>query len=287
MQKNFRIIIPGFTIIFASLTIFAAEFPEIVFSAAVNKVSGKSYTLDYSVSISGIDPSVYMDQNIFYPEEYLIAESYITSGTITEKDFLNSEKNYDLNSDGDTNDTFSITSKGGIFTLAGQKISPLFKKRNTAMLLLPFNEKNSDNLIRIKPESQAFTVHSIDTDSGRIIAGAGKDTSGVSFKKYPNSIIIIEIIPDSADAGKSGIVINNETAAEGITNESNLSSNGSPLSRYTGIVPVQINGSSTRGNIKIDGIDRSFTARIRYCFAISTRVVIFSEKIVRSVNRQK
>lgn len=282
-MKHIKITALLFISLLFNTGLVAGDIPDINLSAGISKGSApSSYELNYSIYFSNFDPSVYMDQEILYPEEFLIAEGSIKDGVISEKDFLSSERNYDLNGDGDTSDTFTVAAKGGNPVIAGKAITPLYRKVNSVNLLLPLDEKLKEKSTRIGERGCSFTIHSFDRSSGKLIAGIGKGGEDVIFRKHPNSLLIIEIIRDGSGGEAPGIMINSSRAAEGFTNETAISGTGEPLRRYSFITGAEISSGRASGTVTFSNLSEPFTLRVKYCFAVSGRVIIISEKIIKA-----
>lgn len=258
--------------------------PEISLSAVLNAVSETSYSIDYQVTVSGIDTSAFMDQKITYPYESSIIECTIFEKKINEKDFLYSERNIDLNGDGDTDDSFPVLYKSGTIVIAGITVNPLFKKNNDRYILIPFNSSNRENSIKIKPEGHPFELHTYEPLIGKIRAGLPDTPQGTIFRQFPNSLFIIEIIQNNGEE-LNDLTVNSKKTDKGFTNEKIFSFGGENLRRnFTGI-NLNLDKNSSAGSIKIDNIKGSFKIRLRYLFSISNRAILLNEKILHSVKK--
>jgi hypothetical protein len=142
--------------------------PVITLNADIKPVSDNSYSIEYHVNISGIEASAFMDQKINYPYDASIIEGMILDRKINEKDFLFSERNIDLNGDGDTDDSFPVVYKSDSILINGIRGLPLFRKNNGNYILVPYDSSNRENSIRIKPEGHLLAIQTYEPLAGRI-----------------------------------------------------------------------------------------------------------------------
>lgn len=253
--------------------------PGIILSAVINSVSKTSYTIDYNVALTGIDAPSFMDQKINYPYEPSIIECTIFEMRINEKDFLYSERNIDLNGDGDTDDSFPVLYKSGMVIISGITVNPLFIKKNDRYILSSYNSSNHENSVKIKPEGHPFEIHTYEPLIGRLTAGLPDRPGGTIFREFPNSLFIIEIIQNNGEE-PGNITINSQKTDLGATNEKVFSPGGENLKRHFTGINVSLNNNSSEGSIRLDNIEGNFKVRLRYLFAISSRIVLLSEKIL-------
>ena len=103
------IILLSAALFFAVSFLYADDPFKITFSQLDIKNKGnKTYTLDFSVSYaSGLPLLADQPEMCILDEKYLITGS-IENNTINERDFLFSQKDIDLNGDGDFNDSFKM-----------------------------------------------------------------------------------------------------------------------------------------------------------------------------------
>ena len=283
MKLLSRLIIPA---LFLSLLPFAdaadKNNPAIALSAVLNAVSETSYSIDYKVDISGIDASAFMDQKINYPYNASIIEGMIIDRKINENDFLYSERNIDLNGDGDTDDSYPVGYKSDYITINGTRVNPLFRKSGGNYLLVPFDKTGRENSIRLKPEGYLFAIHTYEPLIGKIKAILAESPDGTMFKEFPNSLFIVELIHNNGE-DLDNLTINNIRAEQSITNEKIFSPGGENLKRYFTGINFNLKNNSASGTIKIDNIHEKFKVRLLYLFSISKRTVIINEKILLPV----
>ncbi|HOP63616.1 MAG TPA: hypothetical protein PK358_01680 [Spirochaetota bacterium] len=252
--------------------------PEIKLSAVLNRVSEASYTIDYRASLSGIDSSVFKEQTIYYPYETSIIEGQVIDKKLRERDFLYSERNIDLNNDGDFKDEFTVSFKGGYFAVSGRKTDILYKKNNGSTVMIPFLKNNRENAIKVADGGLLFTVHSFDPLAGRITAGIGNRESSL-FRSSPNGLIYIEIIQnDSETAGD--VTVNGAKPDSGFTNEKLFTPGGENLKRFFMVLNAPLENNTSSGSIKIKNNSSHFRIRLRYLFSISRRIILTDEKIL-------
>ncbi len=279
MKLFFRSILLLFIIIFSVQGSPENSVPEINFSAFLKPVSETGYSIEYNISISSLDASLFMDEKIYYPCETSIIEGIIIDNRINEKDFLYSQRNIDINGDGDTEDSFPFSNSGGILKIAGKDVTPLFRKSNGSLLLTPFDSSNNENIVRITSSGGPFIIYSFNPIIGRIKAGINNKNNEEIFKQFSNSLIIIEIIPNN-EFEQQDIKINNVKADRGFTNERIFSPGGENLTRYFTGINIILKNNSASGKIKIENTEGKFKIRLRYLLAISSRVIIYDEKII-------
>jgi len=239
----------------------AKKNPEINLSADLKAISGNSYSIDYHIEISGIEPSAFMDQKISYPYYASTIEGMIFERTIKEKDFLYSERNIDLNGDGDTDDSFPVEYKSDYIIIKGVRANPLFIKTKSNYIMSPYDSSGRENSTRITPEGDLFAIHTYEPLVGKIKIMLADSTQGKIFREFPNSLVIIEIIQNHPDETDS-FTINNLKPDTNFTNERVFSPGGENLKRhFTGINAVLQNNSSS-GSFRIDNITGNFTVAV-------------------------
>ncbi len=280
MKISFTPVILLFMIAAFSISGFSKQkAPEISLSSILNPISETSYTIDYKISITGIEPAAFSDQKINFPYESSIIEGMTMNGKLSEKDFLYSERNIDLNNDGDTDDFFPFSYKEGSIIISGSPVNPIIKKNNGNYLLLPSDNKNRENSARVTPEGRPFTIHSFDPQAGKIKAGLNEPADNKIYRDFSNSLLVIEVIPDAED-NLSGIQINGVKPDKGFTNEKIFTPEGGNRERFFTAFNINLSGNSGSGNAAIDNLRGNFKVRVRYYFSISSRVILFDEKII-------
>jgi len=257
----------------------ANDNPEITLSADLKTVSESSYSIEYKVNISGIETSAFMDQKINYPYNASIIEGMILDRKIKEKDFLFSQRDIDLNGDGDTDDSYPVAYKSDSISINGINAIPLFRKSNGSYILIPFNNHSCENSIRIKPEGHLLAIHTYEPLIGRIKAMLAESPDEKIFREFPNSLIIVEIIQNNIEE-LAGLTINKQKPEKNFTNEKVFSPGGENLIRHLTGINVNLQNNSSSGSIRIDNITGNFKVRVIYLFSISSRAVILNEKIL-------
>ncbi len=264
---------------FASSLYAGSDTPEISLSAGIKPLSETSFSIEYNVSVSGIDASSFRDEKILYPYEPTIIEGMVLEGKIIEKDFLYSERDIDLNADGDTDDFFSFIFKNGSPVVAGKIVKQLFSKSNGTYFLVPLDSSNHENIVRLHQHGEPFVILNYDYLVGRIKAGLGDSSQKPLFKEFPNSLLFIEIIQNN-DGEPSQVKVNGNSTDIGTTNERDFSFGGENLRRYYTGINIPIDNNISAGSVKIDNVSGNFKVRVRYLFSISKRTILMKEKIM-------
>lgn len=258
--------------------------PEITLTADLKTVSENSYSIEYKVNISGIETSAFMDQKINYPYNASIIEGMILDRKIKEKDFLFSERDIDLNGDGDTEDSYPVTYKSDSISINGINTIPLFRKTSGSYILIPFDNYNRENSIKIKPEGHLLAIHTYEPLIGRIKAMLAESPDEKIFREFPNSLIIVEIIQNNGE-DLADLTINKQKPEKNFTNEKVFNPGGENLIRHLTGINLNLQNNSSSGSIRIDNITGKFKVRLIYLFSISSRAVILHEKIILPANK--
>lgn len=271
-------------IILTAASASGRENPEINLSADLKKISDNSYSIQYKVQISGIDASAFMDQKINYPYNASIIEGMIMDRRINEKDFLYSERNIDLNGDGDTDDSYPVEYRSDSIIINGIKSIPLFRKKNGDYILIPFDGSNRENSIKVIPGGHNISIHTYEPLIGKIKTMIAESSGETIFREFPNSLIIVELIHNNGEE-PDNLTINNSKPDRSFTNEKVFSPGGDNLKRYITGINLNLQNNSSSGSININNIHGNFKIRLFYLFSISSRAVIQKEKFLSPVTK--
>jgi hypothetical protein len=283
MKLLFNLFIPALFLSLMSIAEAADKNnPVISLSADLKTLSETSYSIEYKVNISGIDASAFMDQKISYPYDASIIEGMIMDRKINEKDFLYSERNIDLNGDGDIEDSFPVSYKSDSIAIDGIRVNPLFRKAGGNSLLIPFDSSSRENSIRIKPEGQLFAIHTYEPLIGKIKAMLAESPGTTIFREFPNSLLIVELIHNNGEE-LDNLTIERKKPEKSFTNEKEFSHGGENLKRSITGINLNLQDNFASGTIKIDNIREKFKVRLLYLFSISRRTVLINEKILLPV----
>lgn len=266
-------------LLFTSSIYAGSNTPEINLSADIKPLSNTSYSLEYNISVSGIDTSLFKDEKILCPYEPTIIEGMVLEGKIVERDFLYSERNIDLNADGDTDDFFTFIFKNGSPVIAGKIVKQLFSKSDGTYFLIPLDNSNRENIVKLQQHGQPFVILNYDSLVGRIKAGLSDSVQKPLFKEFPNSLVFVEIIQNN-DGEPSQVTVNGNRTELGTTNERDFSFGGENLRRYYTGTNIALDSNKSAGSIRIDNVSGNFKVRVRYLFSISSRTVLMKEKIL-------
>lgn len=96
--------------IFIVIVFFFSSYFELSANSLEMKASlekkDNGYYLSFLASLSGFDASLFNDEKIYLVDDEMIIDGLADNNKINEKDFLFSQKNIDINGDGDVDDSF-------------------------------------------------------------------------------------------------------------------------------------------------------------------------------------
>ncbi len=243
----------------------------------VSEVSPFNFLLDYQVK-NTYDYDMFSKINITLPFEKYLLNGTIEHGTLKEKDFLFSQLDIDLNGNSDIFDSFKVILTGNKISIDGKQISPLIKTTANSQVLIPFNNSGDFNINRVSKKGLPFTLRKISSDPLKITIGL--NTNGdLDFKKFSNSLLLIEIITSDSNAEKN-LLLDGQKPFSGFINDQNITQ-GEMAYRFFIVKNVNIKEKTSSGTIKIEKIQKPFTLRVSYFFAISENLIILNSKISR------
>lgn len=241
----------------------------------LSEISPAEYTLSYTVS-NTYETELYSDIPVTIPFEKHIIQGRIKNNYISEKDFLFSQTDIDLNRDNDYEDTFPVSIQKQSLLMNNVLLSLIIRKSANYRILYPFqNEKYNVN--KISDNGIPFTLRDYSPDSGTIMIGLTRDKN-IEFEKFKNSVILIEIVTPGI-LSEGNILIDGVKPFEGVTNEHEVSG-GEKSGRYVAAKNIFIRNSSGKGEFRIKNIRRPFNIRLEYYFAISENLISMTRKII-------
>jgi len=259
------------------ITLTSAQNEIEISKCGISELSTSDYSLNYTIKNTfNYDSDSKLQVQI--PFEKFIIQGPIANGIINEKDFLFSQLDVDLNNDSDINDSFKINIAGKKPAIDNKQISLLYKSTSNYHVLVPFNDSGNINLNRITKNGIPFTLRNFSSNPPEIIIGLNT-VDEIDFKKFNNSLLLIEIITSDKSAGDS-LLIDGEKTFIGRTNEKDLTG-GENSYRYISTKNIIINDNISNGAIKINKISRPFILRLTYYFAVSENLILMNQKIIR------
>lgn len=259
--------------IFFILLSFSYGFCEnsIVLSASIEK-KNNGYYISSSISISGFDTSSFNEEKINLLNDEMIIEGVFDGNIIKEKDFLFSERNIDLNGDGDFDDFFNIKLKGDRVSLDGKDVPVLLRRSGKNKLLVNMRSELMDKFVLAKGGS--LVVYSCDDKNGLLVIASNR---GNPIMQYNNSLMTVEIV---AREGSNIPAIDGLAFKKVSTNERIFSGDGQWLVKYIAAFHIPLKNNSGNRIVFLKNMDSNFILRVRYYFAISSSVIIYAEKIL-------
>ena len=260
-----------------STNLFSGQNEIEILRCTVSEISASDFILDYSIK-NTFDAGSYSALQIVLPFEKYLVQGSIDNGVVNEKDFLFSQIDIDLNGDSDLNDSFNVKIIKNKLSLENLSISPIFKTAAAYNVLTPLDETGNYNINRLTTNGIPFTLRSFSSKTPEIILGINT-VDDIEFKKYSNSLLLIEVITSDRNSGEK-IEIDGQPPFKGITNEKNLTG-GESFFRFAAVKNIILNNSTAKGEIKIKSIGKPYSVRITYYFAISENLILLNQKIVK------
>lgn len=277
-----KFLIKFIALLFLFSAVLYASNPEVRLNAVLKKVSGGSYALEYELYLNGIDSSDFLEERILYPCGDLVIEGQVIDNKINERDFLYSERDIDLNNDGDMLDSFLFKYKGNDIFIADKKSSPLFRTFADNIFFVPYSSQNVKNLIQLSVNAVPIIIERFNFALNRITVNTSLVDREI-FKEFDNSLLIIEVI--QKDYVTKNPVLDGKEMKAGYTNERVFNQGGENLKRHVYMTNVELKENSSSGKFVISNIEDNFIVRVRYLFAISNKVIMVKEKIINSYSR--
>lgn len=265
-------------IIILTLTVklYSAQNEIEISKCSISEISPAEFLLSYDIKNS-FDTESYSLNKITIPFEKYIIQGNISGRLIKEKDFLFSQKDIDLNKNGSLNDSYQIKTINKVLHINNLIINPIIKTTASYKVLLPFENSGQYNINRINPKGIPFTLRDTSALPEEITIGLNENDD-IEFRKFDNSLLLIEVITPEKIDGKN-LIIDGQSAFPGFTNEKNLTG-GENLYRYAAAKIVTINKNSAKGEIKIGKLQKPFSVRVTYYFSISDNLIIMNQKIL-------
>jgi len=248
-----------------------------IISCDVRENNSSDFSLNYLLK-NPFNTDSFSALQVTLPFEKYILQGTIEKDKLKEKDFLFSQMNIDINGDSDAEDLFNVKIINKIITIDKKKISPLIKTTSNYKILLPFDEAGNLNINKISENGKPFTLRNFSSETQELIIGFNTENN-IEFKKLQNSILLIEVITPSQDAGEY-LLIDGQKPAAGFTNEKELTG-GELFRKFTLTKNINIQNNKAKGEIKIQKINKPFSLRVTYYFSISEKIVLFSQKVIQ------
>ena len=230
------------------------------------------YYLSWAVLMDGFDASLFAEEKIYLINDELIIEGVVDDNKINERDFLFSQKNIDLNGDGDFNDSFLVKLTGDKISINGRDVPTLRRRSGRKELLINMNNSLIDKLIFLKGGTPLF-IERTNSDNNNLVVRLASE--GI-VKQYNNSLVTVEIISREEKIP----TIEGLNFTTNMTNEKVFSEDGQWLVRYVGAFNIPVENNMAKMGIFLKGGYKNFILRVRYYFALSNSVIIFGEKIL-------
>lgn len=234
-------------------------------------------SLKYQIK-NTFDATSFSSLQVTIPFEKYIIQGAAPDGYLKEKDFLFSQMNIDLNGDSDFNDSFQFKNIADTLYIKDKKMFPIYKTTSNYNVVIPFDKDGNFNLNGIEKTGKQFTLRGFSSKTRELTVGLNTE-GDVEFKKFPNSILLIEVVTPFKENEKN-FQIDGQPPFEGFTNEKELTG-GETFYRYSSVKAVSINNNYASGEIKITGITKPQSLRITYFFCISDNIILMNQKTVR------
>lgn len=260
-----------------SINLFSAQNEIEISGCSVSEISVSDFLLHYSIK-NNFDAESFSKLQVILPFEKYILQGPIINGVLTEKDFLFSQIDIDLNGDSDFNDSFKVKAEKNKLLIENRKISNLLKTTTYYNVLTPLDETGNYNVNRISKSGIPFTLRFYSSINPEVILGLNIGDE-IEFRKFSNSLLFIEVINSDKSSGDK-LLIDEQKPFSGIINEKDLTG-GENLYRFASVKNITINDSSAKGEIKIKEIKKPFSVRITYYFAISENLILLNQKIIK------
>jgi len=260
-----------------SINLFSAQNEIEISGCSVSEISVSDFLLHYSIK-NNFDAESFSKLQVILPFEKYILQGPIINGVLTEKDFLFSQIDIDLNGDSDFNDSFKVKAEKNKLLIENRKISNLLKTTTYYNVLTPLDETGNYNVNRISKSGIPFTLRFYSSINPEVILGLNIGDE-IEFRKFSNSLLFIEVISSDKSSGDK-LLIDGQKPFSGIINEKDLTG-GENLYRFASVKNITINDSSAKGEIKIKEIKKPFSVRITYYFAISENLILLNQKIIK------
>lgn len=277
MRKPLKTKIIVLIILAYSINLFSAQNEIEISGCSVSEISVSDFLLHYSIK-NNFDAESFSKLQVILPFEKYILQGPIINGVLTEKDFLFSQIDIDLNGDSDFNDSFKVKAEKNKLLIENRKISNLLKTTTYYNVLTPLDETGNYNVNRISKSGIPFTLRFYSSINPEVILGLNIGDE-IEFRKFSNSLLFIEVINSDKSSGDK-LLIDEQKPFSGIINEKDLTG-GENLYRFASVKNITINDSSAKGEIKIKEIKKPFSVRITYYFAISENLILLNQKIIK------
>jgi hypothetical protein len=245
--------------------------------SSISEISSTGFLLNYSIR-NTFDSDLFSKLQVILPFEKYILQGTIENGVLQEKDFLFSQLDIDLNGDKDVNDLFKVKVVNKKLTIDNKTILSLTRETANYNVMIPFDESGNNNLNLITRSGLPFTLRYYSSSPAEIILGLNA-TGDIEFKKFDNSLLLIEIVtPDQSTS--ENLLIDGLKPISGFTNEKDLTG-GETLFRFSAVKNISIKEGTAKGDIKISQISKPFLLRLTYYFSISGNLTLMNQKIIK------
>lgn len=263
-------------ILILTVKIYSAQNEIEISKYSISETSSTGYLLSYDIK-NTFDTESYSLNKVTIPFEKFIIQGSIANRLMKEKDFLFSQKDVDLNQNGNLKDSYQIKTHNKILYINDQIINPMIKITANYTVLLPFNNSGKYNINRINPNSLPFTLRDTSALPEEITIGLNPNDE-IEFQKYDNNLLLVEVITPEKIEDKT-LFSGDVTIHTGFTNEKSVTA-GENFYRYTAAKKIEINKNAAQGEFQIGKLKKPFSLRATYYFSISENLIIMTQKIL-------
>lgn len=282
-MKIFKNKIAAFLIISAAVPLFSqGSIPEISLKITrLNKITDSDYTLEYSVTYKGPPPEIFSTYSVYIPDEAHIIEGIAENSRISERDFLFSRLNVDLNNNSSLEDTYTISVREGDIFLNDAKLNLLYTKAGNREIFTSRTVSSQPGINRTGAEGRPFTLHYYNRVSGEIKIGLAPENGDISFAELPNAQVVIEIISDTENTDSINTSIDDARIFRGTTNEKIPDFAGDyHRPRLSGARHIPLKDGINTGTFTIRNPDKPALIRVTVYFALTGRMCIFDRRTI-------
>ncbi|HOO73491.1 MAG TPA: hypothetical protein PK926_17150 [Spirochaetota bacterium] len=261
-----------------------SEFTMTIPSVSLAKTGTGEYTASFSVEYSGITGSYTDGITVPLPREQYKISGQIEDDSISETDFLFAGINYDLNNDGDTADSFTISKIRGVHYLEESPIKIIISpyKFNNLIVYDFFTSGKQERTTLVAPSALPLLVYEYDTKNNALTAGLGSKDVPLSFSMEHNPCVKVEVIkPLKSLNEKPAYRISGNACMLTCTNERLIEGyDDSWKSSVWAILPFALTGQNKNSfEVKIRAISPPFLVRVTAYFSIDQGITLASKPV--------
>jgi hypothetical protein len=237
----------------------------------VRKKDAASYTVEFSATCSASLAS--LTESLDVP---LLDEEYVIYGPsegnlLREEDILFSQKQVDLNGDGDVKDSFRLNRKPDGLYLEKQLMEPIvFPHRFAHLTGYQYSRGKDERICRLNPGGETFALYSLPDSQGNMVMAFGTKEHPLKILYLPNPHVQLMVIKARDDTARPGWSLAGHEKRVTFTNREILPEQGDRWAAAVwSALPLKISEEEKNDfSVIISGITPPFTvlARINMSF---------------------